>query len=443
MRQVVAERLDGGVDPLSLCELPGQRSPAVVTVGGWKVAVADPLSVVTDPKRLDEVAERAGWREDPAPHLPPFQGGAVGHLSDDISPGYLSLPRNDPRPACAPVPAIRLGLYDSAVCVSPDGSTTWLVAATLPGLSRADASERLAAMRAQVAAARAASPALAPAPAAEQVEARLSMPPERHSAAVARIHEWIAAGDLYQLNLTLQVIAPWAGRGTDLARALWAASPGAAHAAYLKLTDGVEAVSVSPETFLRIEGRSIATRPIKGTRPRAADPAEDEAAGQALVASAKDQAEHVMIVDLERNDLGRVCEIGSISVAELAALERHPTVWHLTSTVRGTLREDAGLGEVIAATFPSGSVTGTPKRTAVARTTLVEPLRRGIYCGAIGVITRGMVDLSVAIRTAVVHQGRAFYGTGGGIVADSEPEAELAEAIDKARAFLAATGTVL
>lgn len=147
-----------------------------------------------------------------------------------------------------------------------------------------------------------------------------------------------------------------------------------------------------------------------------------------------------MIVDLERNDLGRVCEPGTVRVTDYAALEGHPTVWHLTSTVQGRLRDGVGLGELLTATFPSGSVTGTPKRMAVARTALLEPVRRGVYCGAVGIVSPGMVDLSVAIRTAVVHNGVASYGTGGGIVADSHPAAEFGEAMDKAAAFYTATG---
>jgi para-aminobenzoate synthetase component I len=147
-----------------------------------------------------------------------------------------------------------------------------------------------------------------------------------------------------------------------------------------------------------------------------------------------------MIVDLERNDLGVVCEPGSVHVSELAALEAHPTVWHLTSTVEGTLRGDVSTSDLLRATFPCGSVTGAPKRMAVCRTTLLEPIRRGAYCGSIGVVASGLVDLSVAIRTAVVGGGVASYGTGGGIVAESTPDAEWEEALAKASGFLAATG---
>ncbi|MBW3653881.1 MAG: chorismate-binding protein, partial [Actinobacteria bacterium] len=147
-----------------------------------------------------------------------------------------------------------------------------------------------------------------------------------------QILEWIAAGDLYQANLTLQIAVPWTASATDLSRRLAEATPGAAHAALLRLDDATSVVSASPETFLRVNGDEVVTRPIKGTRPRGISDDSDRAAANALAASAKDHAEHLMIVDLERNDLGRVCEAGSVVVPEYAALEAHPTVWHLTST---------------------------------------------------------------------------------------------------------------
>ncbi|PSO49027.1 MAG: hypothetical protein BRC32_00810 [Actinobacteria bacterium QS_8_72_14] len=261
------------------------------------------------------------------------------------------------------------------------------------------------------------------------------MPEEAHQAAVRRAQAWIAAGDCYQINLTAQASAPWPASGEALARALWHTSP-AAHAAFLQLPGGVEVVSISPETLLRVRGRTAAVRPIKGTRPRRADPAADTTQARMLRASAKDAAEHVMIVDLERNDLGRVCRSGTVRVPHLAALEAHPSVWHLTSTVTGELAARVGMAELVAATFPAASVVGAPKRRAWQRASQLEPVRRGVYCGAIGAITPRGADLSVAIRTAVAHGGWASYGAGGGIVADSDPDAERQEAVDKAKPFL-------
>lgn len=430
------------MDALALAGVAGLRFPQVHSVRGWRVVLADPLAVVRDPAALDDLGRSCDWRAAGEPGTPPFVGGAAGCLSDACSAEFVGLPSaQDSRPAFAPLPPLRLGLYDTAVCVPPDGGATLLVAAHLPGLTRRPAEQRLADLRGWVAASRS-----APRPAARTVApvtAALSLSPSEHAAAVARILGWIGAGDLYQLNLTLQVAVPWTGGGLALARLLEAASPGAAHAAYVRLPGGLEVVSVSPETFLRTDGDRVATRPIKGTRARHDDPARDAASARELEASQKDRAEHIMIVDLERNDLGRVCIPGTVQVPELVALEGHPTVWHLTSTVVGRLREEVGLGGLLRATFPSGSVTGAPKRMAVDRTRLVEPVRRGVYCGALGVVSRGLVDLSVGIRTAVVHDRVASYGTGGAIVADSDPGEEFAEAMVKAAAFLRATNARL
>ena len=439
LRASPATELDRGpVDPLALVGLPGLRAPAVVTVRGWTVVVVDPVGVVEKPEALDDLGARCGWREPAEPGLPPFTGGAVGYLSDDLSPAWLELPP-DPRPATARMPSLWLGCYDAAVCVAPCGEEVWLVARDLPGLTRSTPGARVRRLRDLIEAARVAGTSLTvcrPAPA----RARPSLDRAAHARSVHQALEWIADGDLYQLNLTLQLAARWRGAGVALARRLWAASPGAAHAAWLA-PGGAEIVSVSPETFLRGDGDQVTVRPIKGTRPRGRGHT-DTALASALAASGKDAAEHVMIVDLERNDLGRVCVPGSVTVPELMALEAHPTVWHLASTVTGRLRDDIGLAELLAATFPCGSVTGAPKRMAVAQTALLEPVRRGVYCGAIGVVSRGLLDFSVAIRTAVLTGGMTSYGTGGGIVIESDAASEWEEAMDKAAAFFRATNSL-
>jgi para-aminobenzoate synthetase component I len=180
-------------------------------------------------------------------------------------------------------------------------------------------------------------------------------------------------------------------------------------------------------------------RPIKGTRPRDADPDLDAAHADDLATSAKDRAENVMVVDLERNDLGRVCVPGSVRVPRLCVVEAHPTVWHLVSDVVGRLREGLGYGQLLRATFPCGSITGAPKVRAMEIIETLEPVRRGWYCGAVGFLAPGAASLSVAIRTATLHaDGTVDHGAGGGIVADSDPAAEHAESLDKAAAFLRA-----
>ncbi len=207
---------------------------------------------------------------------------------------------------------------------------------------------------------------------------------------------------------------------------------------------GITIVGNSPERFLSLScDGAVETRPIKGTRPRGADAAADRAAAVDLSAAAKDRAEHVMIVDLERNDLGRVCRPGSVEVASLMRVVSLPTVHHLISTVRGHLRPEVGLGALLAATFPGGSVTGAPKRRAMQIIDELEPAPRGAYTGATGWLgAAGDLDLAIAIRTAVLRAGALELSVGGGIVVDSTPEAELAETEVKARAFAALCGAM-
>ncbi len=259
--------------------------------------------------------------------------------------------------------------------------------------------------------------------------------------AVDEIAEEIAAGEIYQACLTYRVDQPYAGDPWQLYRALRQRDP-APFAAYFELPEVCIAGS-SPERFLRVGAdRSVESRPIKGTAPRGRDDAEDARNQAALAASEKDRAENLMIVDLLRNDLGRVCATGSVSVPRLFAIEPYAAVFQLVSTVRGTLRDDCDALDAIAATFPPGSMTGAPKIAAMRVLDRLETVRRGFYSGAIGYLdVGGGADLSVVIRTAFVKDGTAYLHAGGGIVADSQPEAELEEARAKLRSLLAALET--
>jgi para-aminobenzoate synthetase component 1 len=261
---------------------------------------------------------------------------------------------------------------------------------------------------------------------------------EGHGKTVERIREAIAAGDLYQACLTHRLELPWAGDAFALAGALRSLNP-APFACLLELP-GATVVGSSPERFLRVTPDGwVESRPIKGTRPRRANAEADRRERAALAESAKDRAENLMIVDLVRNDLGRVCENGSVHVPELFGIEPYASVFQLVSTVRGRLAPGRGALDAVRAAFPPGSMTGAPKLAAMALLARLEPVRRGLYSGAIGYLDlRGGADLSVTIRSAILTGGRAFVHTGGGIVADSEPAAEWAEAEAKARALLAA-----
>ena len=281
-------------------------------------------------------------------------------------------------------------------------------------------------------------------------------------AAVERAQKYIRAGDIYQVNLSHRLTAQFSAErraparlgdadlsqaeavlgapplaGWDLFQKLSAVSP-APFSAFLDCGD-FEIASSSPEQFLRMSGSQIVTRPIKGTRPRGADPTLDAQLAYELQTSPKELAELVMITDLLRNDLGKVCEYGSVQTPEIARLEKFAQVQHLVSTVEGRLRRDTTHFAAFASAFPGGSVTGAPKFRAMEIIDELEPVSRGPYCGAIGYLGFNRESqLSITIRTAVCKDGLAHFNVGAGIVADSNPGAEYEETIAKARGFLAA-----
>jgi para-aminobenzoate synthetase component 1 len=257
--------------------------------------------------------------------------------------------------------------------------------------------------------------------------------------AVRRALDYIVAGDIYQVNLSQRFRLPLPGDPLEAYLELRRRNP-APFAAYLNLPEA-QVLSASPERFLRLDSvsRRIETRPIKGTRPRGRWPEEDEWLAQELLGSEKDRAENVMIVDLERNDLGRVAEIGSVRVRELAALETFPTVFHLTSTIEARLRQDRDAVDLLRATFPGGSITGAPKIRAMEIIDELEPTARSVYTGAIGRLGfDGSLDLNIAIRTIIAKGDVAYFQAGGGIVADSDPELEYEETLYKAAGLASA-----
>jgi para-aminobenzoate synthetase component I len=262
-------------------------------------------------------------------------------------------------------------------------------------------------------------------------------------AAVERVQRYIRAGDIYQVNLSQRLAASCEISGWELFEKLIAVSP-APFSAFLDCDDGsrrcrLQIASSSPEQFLRISGSHIVTRPIKGTRPRDADPTRDAQLAYELQTSAKELAELVMITDLLRNDLGKVCEYGSVQVPELAKLEKFAQVQHLVSTVEGRLRNDVTHFAAFASCFPGGSITGAPKFRAMEIIDELEPISRGPYCGAIGYLGFNRESqLSITIRTAVCVAEKIYFNVGAGIVADSNPGAEYDETLAKAAGFLAA-----
>ena len=362
-----------------------------------------------------------------------FRGGApldavlIGSLSYELgrefAPGALG-----PAPGSEP-PTVALSGFRALYCRDEE-SGRGAIAGSSARARRALREELLAL------------PARVDAPALPTGLAATERTPEpAYLSSVRRVQGYIREGDVYQVNLSRRLEAP--APDTRALRTLYrrlAEATRAPFCAYLECADRT-ILSSSPERFLRSEGARVETCPIKGTRPRGRSPAEDAALGAELAASAKDRAEHVMIVDLERNDLGRVCEIGSVCVPQLAALQSFSDVHHLVSAVRGRLREPADWVGLLQATFPGGSITGAPKLRAMQIIAELEPVPRGVYTGAIGCIdAAGGVDLSIAIRTAVASRGELQLALGGGIVADSAPADELRETRDKGRAFARSWG---
>lgn len=256
---------------------------------------------------------------------------------------------------------------------------------------------------------------------------------EAHATGIAAIREAIADGDTYQINYTFRLQSDW---GADV-DALYTHLDAAAQAPYAALieTDEWSVLSLSPELFFERNGERLTTKPMKGTAPRGRWPEEDRALGEALRESAKNRAENVMIVDLCRNDVTRVCEVGSVQATSLFDVHRYPTVWQMVSTVEGRLRPETGLTDIFTALFPAGSITGAPKSSSMRLIAQLEHAPRGLYCGAIGHASPdGRATFNVAIRTMIVHNptGRAEYGVGGGITWDSTAADEHAEAMQKA-----------
>ncbi|HAU36760.1 MAG TPA: aminodeoxychorismate synthase component I [Phycisphaerales bacterium] len=268
-----------------------------------------------------------------------------------------------------------------------------------------------------------------------------SFSPADYRRAVARCVEYIAAGDIFQVNLSQRFTLRDAPDPLRIYQALRRDNP-AWYAAYLGFEHQGRLCAIassSPELFLRLRGEHVLTRPIKGTRPRTGQADADRVAAAELLASEKDNAELAMIIDLLRNDLGRVCRFGSVRVSEPRVLEEHPTVYHLVGTVQGRLRQGVGPAEVLRATFPGGSITGAPKIRAMEIIDELEPCARGVYTGCIGIAgVNGVSEWNIAIRTVVWDDGKAHVQAGGGIVADSTPRGEYEETLHKARALLQA-----
>lgn len=414
-------------------------------LGRYSFVAADPFARFEAAKAAPDWPARlkkllAEHQTQALPGLPPFQGGAAGLFSYELGRSLERLPK----PVFDPLgfPDLSLGLYDVAVAFDLAARRAFVISTGLPERDP-EARERRAIDRGRFFEGRLRQPLQGPEPSGPVTLSGFvsNFTRKDYEHMVREVIERILAGDIFQANVS-QRFAAEVPSGFDhfaFYRHLRAQNP-APFAAYLEHGDFIIA-SASPERFLRIEDGRVETRPIKGTRRRLADPARDAEQAQLLTQSRKDRAENVMIVDLLRNDLSKVCVPGSVKVPQLCGLETFASVHHLVSCVTGQLREGQSAVDLLAAAFPGGSVTGAPKVRAMEIITELEKYARGPYCGAIGYIGfDGTMDTNIVIRTAGFRHDTCVVQAGGGIVTASDPASEYDETLDKARAIFAAFG---
>lgn len=373
----------------------------------------------------------------------PFTGGAIGSLGYGLRRAIERLPEAPPDPLDQP--EAWFAIYDAALIFDHHRRTISIVTApvSLPAAqAEARARERRQDLRRALEAARNPRSSIDMGSARARIEARPATPRNDYLASVRRVLGLIAAGDLYQANLSHRISCDLRAEPIDLFRTLMLRNP-SPFAAYLGAGE-VKVVCASPERFVALRDGLARSSPIKGTRPRGASVEADERLARDLLNSPKDRAENVMIADLVRNDLGRVCAPGTVRTETLCGLESFATVHHLVSTISGRMRGDRDRFDLLRALFPGGSMTGAPKIRAMEVIADLEREERGLYSGSIGYLSRdGGADFNIVIRTIVCGRGRADLRVGGGIVADSDPEDEHRETLDKARALLDALGADL
>ena len=433
--------LDPAPDPLAAfgavrhlpCPLLLESAGPIGDFSRYSYLMAGPREILRSPARPGSLEELRGLIADQAfaavPGLPPFQGGLAGYLSYELG---ASLERVPPAGSDAvPGPDVLMGLYDWVVAWDRIRGSCWLIDHRGRPAATQELTQSLVTGDLRPA-------SRVPRPASDDPRPPSTFTRRSYEHAVQRIRDYILAGDVFQVNLSQRFSLPSTSDCLDLYRRLRALSP-APFSACFDAGDH-QVLSISPELFLALDDGRVETRPIKGTRPRGATPAADADLAAALLASPKDRAENVMIVDLLRNDLSRVAQPGSVTVPGLCQLESHPTVHHLVSTVEAQLEPGHDAFDLLAATLPGGSITGAPKVRAMQIIRELEPVRRGVYCGAIGYISwQGDMRMSVAIRTLTRRGGTAHIPAGGGVVLDSDPASEYDETLDKARALLRAT----
>ncbi len=417
-------------------------------LGRYSYVTADPFLVVRSKGRLVEIVEGGNvtlmeddpfsvvkrllskFRMDRQPGGPPFQGGAIGYFGYEMGRLLERLPGTAVDDLA--LPDMSLGFYDWVIAFDHESRRAWVFTTEFSRKGRAQwALDRIEKERFPVT-------PINGKP-ATTTDLRSNFGREQYIQAVDRVKQYIVAGDIYQANISQRLEATVDTDAWELYKSLRNTAP-APFGAFLGFPES-SVLSASPEQFLRVEDDFVETRPMKGTRPRGATPEEDNRLRKELASSEKDRAENIMIVDLLRNDLGRVCTPGSIRVPQLFDVETYPNVHQLVSSVTGNFRPGHDAIDLLTACFPGGSVTGAPKIRAMEIIDEIEPMQRGVYCGAIGYIGfDGSMQLSIPIRTMVKKGMQVYLQVGGGIVADSCPESEFQETLHKARGGLEALG---
>jgi para-aminobenzoate synthetase component 1 len=404
---------------LALREREGE---VVADLAQGRVALAhDPFAV------LDALVARFALAE--ADAALPLSSGLLGYLAYDLKDLLEALPRTSRDDLGLP----RLYMTAPSILVVHDrvAATTLAFAPALDD-DDAGAEQRLARFVRELGEATTQAQSRAQSTSSRVGKLTSGLTREQYIAAVEAIRDYILRGHVYQVNMSQRFEGAFHGDAFALFRDLFAANP-APFFAFIQAGDH-QIVSTSPERFIELRGGAIETRPIKGTRPRGKTPEQDQALRHALVTSAKDESELSMIVDLLRNDLGKVCATGSVRVHEHKRVEAYENVYHLVSVVRGRLDDDKRAVDLIRATFPGGSITGCPKIRAMEIIDELEPVRRHVYTGAIGYLGfGGTMDLSIAIRTATIARGRIVFSVGGGVVFDSNASDEFEETLHKGR----------
>ncbi len=418
-----------GNNPFLLMRTRGNRT-TLTQETGKTVIYGNPFDV------LGRYLEK--YRLEPGDDAPvPFVSGAVGYLSYDLCHRIERLPQtagDDLK-----LPEMYFGFYDLILAYDHLLGKTYLISSGFPETDEAKrrrrAQARLDALKIKLTGAPPVNNAGVHIPEAGNTSFKGNFTHESYVAAVQRARQYIIDGDIFEVNLSQRFEAELHIPPYKLYTRLRGINP-APFAAYLSFDD-LKIISASPERFLKVSGDKIETRPIKGTIKRGRTPAEDKIQAQTLLNSAKDRAENMMIVDLERNDLGRVCRYGTVKVTELEILETYPTVFHLTSTVTGQLRPEKNNTHLLKATFPGGSITGAPKIRSMEIIDELEPTRRSVYTGSLGYFSfDGNIDINIVIRTFIIKGNKAYFQVGGAVVYDSDPEGEYEETLLKAKALI-------